>query len=181
VSRTRYTLPELCKELGRNHVVVGQIQSQLELPRVDPPKRYSRGYACFLHKCFALRHFGVSIGDIQDLLRKEVKLIHLLNLDSHSRSPTWYLDNCSLTQRGPERLLLTGIDVGFDLEVGMVQSSLDFGQREPELFDSQQMGESLEQVLELYRKQRSKVRRRVGDERESLRRAMTWANRAFGF
>jgi hypothetical protein len=105
----------------------------------------------------------------------------LLNLDTLSDSPTWYLDSCSLETKDPNRLLLTGFDIGFDVLQGPVQSSLDFGTPDPELFASHQMGESLEHVMELYRKQLMKVRRRVEEERPIIRKAMSWSTRAFTF
>jgi hypothetical protein len=171
----------MCREIGKNHVYVGQIQAALELHKPEEPDGYRRGYIDFLAKCTALRTFGVSLGDMQDLFRKEVKVLRLLNLDTLSKSPTWYLDSCSMDTKDTNRLLLTGFDVGFDILNGPVQSGLDFGTPEPELFASHQMGESLEHVIELYRKQLMKVRRRVEEERPIIRRAVSWSTRAFSF
>ncbi len=174
-----YTLQEVCKEIGKNHVYIGQIQTSLELHKPEEPKKYSRAYIDFLVKCTALRTFGVGLGDIQDLFRKELKVLRLLHHDTHSRSPTWYLDGCTLDGRDPNRLLLTGVDLGFSIMNGPIQVGLDFGSHEPELFDSRQMGENLEHVLELYRKQVVKIRNRVEEERPIIRTALAWSTKAF--
>jgi len=178
----KHSLQDVCKQVGKNHVYIGQIQAALDLYKPEPPRAYNRGYIEFLTKCTALRTFGVQLGDIQDLFRKEIKLLRLLNLDTLDDSPTWYLDGCSLDGgKDRHRLLLTGFDIGFDVLRGPVQSGLDFGSPEPELFASHQMGESLEHVIELYRKQLMKVRRRVEEERPVIRRAVAWSTRAFHF
>ncbi len=181
MSQRKYTLQDLCREVGKNHVYVGQIQAGLDLAKPEPPAFYNRGYIHFIKKCTALRTFGVQIGDIQDLFRKEVKVLRLLNLHTISDSPTWYLDSCTLEGRDPHRLLLTGYDLGFDLLRGPVQSGLDFGAKKEELFASHQMGESLDHVVDLYRKQLMKVKRRVEEERPIIRMAITWSTRAFEF
>lgn len=175
------TLQDVCKTVGKNHVYLGQIQTALALYKPEPPQGYTRGYIHFLTKCTALRTFGVGLGDIQDLFRKEVKVLKLLHLDTHSDSPTWYVDSCTLEGKDPLRLLLTGVNVGFPVMTGPVQSGLDFGSREPELFDSHQMGENLEHVMELYRRQVMKIRRRVEEERPIIRTAMAWSTKAFHF
>lgn len=174
-------LLDVCRQIGKNHVYLGQIQAALDLYKPEPPNLYGRGYVNFLTKCTALRTFGVGLGDIQELFRKEVKVLKLLHLDTHSHSPTWYLDACTLDTKDPERLLLTGINIGFPVMTGPVQTGLDFGSREPELFDSHQMGENLEHVLDLYRRQVMKIRRRVEEERPILRTAMNWSAKAFHF
>jgi len=179
--RRNYTLQDVCREVGKNHVYLGQIQASLDLLKPEPPTFYTKGYIHFLTKCTALRTFGVSLGDIQDLFRKEVKVLRLLNLDSLSDSPTWYLDGCGMDVKDSHRLLLTGFDIGFDILRGPVQSGLDFGTPEPELFASHQMGENLEHVIDLYRKQLLKVRRRVEEERPIIRKAVSWSTRAFSF
>jgi hypothetical protein len=181
MSRRKYTLQDLCREVGKNHVYVGQIQAGLDLIKPEPPMYYSRGYINFIRKCTALRTFGVQIGDIQDLFRKELKVLRLLNLHTLSKSPTWFLDGCSMESRDPNRLLLTGYDLGFDLLSGPVQAGLDFGSEEEELFESHQMGESLDHVVDLYRKQLSKVKRRVEEERPIIRMAINWSTKAFDF
>lgn len=175
------TLQEVCRVIGKNHVYVGQIQTSLDLFKPEPPQMYRRGYVAFLTKCTALRTFGVGLGDIQDLFRKEIKVLKLLHLDTHSHSPTWYLDGCSLEGKEADRLLLTGMQVGFPVMTGPVQTGLDFGSREPELFESHQMGENLEHVLELYRRQVLKIRRRVEEERPIIRTALGWSTKAFQF
>ena len=176
-----FTLQEVCRQIGKNHVYVGQIQSTLDLFKPEPPQLYKKGYVNFLTKCTALRTFGVGLGDIQEIFRKEVKVLKLLHLDSHSHSPTWYLDGCTLEGKDPNRLLLTGLNVGFPVMTGPVQTGLDFGSREPELFDSHQMGENLEHVMDLYRRQVLKIRRRVEEERPIIRTAMSWSAKAFHF
>lgn len=177
----KYSLRDVCREVGKNHVYIGQIQAALNLHKPEPPNYYKRGYIHFLAKCTALRTFGVQLGDIQDLFRKEVKVLRLLNLHTLSRSPTWYLDGCGLEGKSPDRLLLTGFDLGFDILRGPVQSGLDFGSPEQELFESHQMGESLDHVIDLYRKQLMKVRKRVEEERPIIRKAIAWSSRAFDF
>lgn len=181
MSKRKYSLQDLCKEVGKNHVYVGQIQGGLDLYKPEPPEYYRRGYINFIKKCTALRTFGVQIGDIQDLFRKEIKVLRLLNLHTLSASPTWFLDSCPLDNRDPNRLLLTGYDIGFDLLKGPVQAGLNFGSKEDELFESHQMGESLEHVIDLYRKQLMKVKRRVEEERPIIRMAINWSAKAFDF
>lgn len=175
-----YTLQEVCRQIGKNHIYIGQIQSALGLHRPEPPKKYSRAYINFLSKCTAMRLFGVGLGDLQDLFRKEQKLLRMLHVNTHNPSPSWYLDGCTtLDGRDPHRLLLTGFDVGFNAMTGRIQGGLDFGTHEPELFDSKQMGEDLDHVLELYRQQVRKVQRRVEDERGAIRSALSWSTKAF--
>lgn len=181
MSRRKYTLQDVCREVGKNHVYIGQIQAGLELYKPDPPQFYSRGYIEFLKKCTALRTFGVQLGDMQDLFRKELKLLRLLNFHTTSTSPTWFLDGCTLKAGDPHELLLTGYNLGFDPLYGPVQAGLDFGSSGEELFESHQMGESLEHVVELYRKQVNKVRKRVEEERQTVRMALKWSNKAFEF
>jgi len=181
MSRGKHTLQDLCREVGKNHVYVGQIQAGLELVKPEPPTYYTRGYINFIRKCTALRTFGVQIGDIQDLFRKEIKVLRLLNLHTLSKSPTWFLDSCTMDNKNPHKLLLTGYDIGFDLLRGPIQAGLDFGSKEDELFESHQMGESLEHVVDLYRKQLMKVKRRVEEERPTIRMAINWSNKAFDF
>lgn len=175
------TLQDVCRDVGKNHVYIGQIQTALDLYKPEPPRYYNRGYINFLSKCTALRTFGVGLGDIQDLFRKEIKALRLLHFDTHSESPTWYLDGCTLEGKDPHRLLLTGVDVGFPVMSGAVQTGLDFGSREPELFESHQMGENLEHVMDLYRRQVGKIRKRVEEERPVIRAAMSWSTKAFHF
>jgi hypothetical protein len=175
----KLSLQDICREVGKNNIYIGQIQTALELHKPEPPQFYSRGYLNFLIKCTALRTFGVALGDMQDLFRKELKILRLLHHDTLSHSPTWYLDACTLDTKDPQRLLLSGASVGFDLQGGPVQDGLDFGTPEPELFDSQQMGESLENVLDLYRRQVAKIRKRVEEERPIIRQALQWSTKAF--
>lgn len=181
MSRGKFTLQELCQEVGKNHVYVGQLQAGLDLIKPEPPALYTKGYVNFIKKCTSLRTFGVQIGDIQDLFRKELKVLRLLNLHTTSKSPTWFLDSCSMDGKNPHRLLLTGYDIGFDLLRGPVQAGLDFGSKEEELFESHQMGESLDHVIDLYRKQLMKVKRRVEEERPIIRMAINWSTKAFDF
>lgn len=176
-----FTLQEICREIGKNHVYLGQIQGSLALYKPEPPQTYNRGYIHFLTKCTALRTFGVGLGDIQDLFRKELKALKMLHFDTHSDSPTWYLDGCTLETKDPQRLLLTGVNLGFPVMSGPVQAGLDFGSSEPELFESHQMGESLDHVMELYRRQVLKIRRRVEEERPIIRTALSWSTKAFHF
>jgi hypothetical protein len=181
MSRRKYSLQDVCREVGKNHVYVGQIQAGLDLVKPEPPAFYTRGYIEFIKKCTALRTFGVQIGDIQDLFRKELKLLRLLNFDTISDSPTWFLDGCTLKAGDPHELLLTGYNLGFDPLFGPVQEGLDFGGKGDELFESHQMGESLEHVVDLYRKQVAKIRRRVAEERQTVRMALKWSTKAFEF
>jgi len=179
MSQRSFTFKELCRDVGKNHVVVGQIQAGLDLPVLTPPKTYKRGYVNFIKKCIALRTFGVPLGDIQDLFRKEMKVLRLLNFHTLSRSPTWFLDHCVLEGKDPHRLLLTGYTLGFDPNSGQIQGGLDFADKTEELFESHQMGEHLDHVIDLYRRQVAKVRRRVEEERPLIRTALSWSTRVF--
>jgi hypothetical protein len=181
VSRRHYSLQDVCKAVGKNHVYVGQIQAGLDLVKPEPPAYYTKGYIEFIRKCIALRTFGVQIGDIQDLFRKELKILRLLNFHTLSDSPTWFLDSCTLQAGDPHALLLTGYPLGFDPLYGPIQSGLNFGSSSEELFESHQMGESLEHVVELYRKQIAKIRKRIEEERQTVRMALKWSTKAFEF
>lgn len=177
---SRYSFHELCRELGKPPQLIRNIQTGLGLHLPDKAMGYSDAYANFLRQVICLRTFSVPMEDVHDLLRKELKILTLLNADSITDSPTWYLDSCPPEpQNGPGRLLLTGYDLGFPIESGAIQSNLDFRGRQPELFASHEMGEDIRNVVGLYLKALDRVRQRVRLEKPLIERALYWSEQVF--
>ena len=114
--------------------------------------------------------------DILDLFEREKSLLRLLKMDAFSDSPTWFLDNCDGNGNADCRLMLTGFDVGFPLERGLIQANLDFGRREQELFDSREMGEDAQRSLAAYLRMRERIKARVIQEKPVLEEALRWAD-----
>jgi hypothetical protein len=176
----KYTLNEFCRSLGKAPPLVHQIQTGLGLhiPRRD--EGYSPAYLGFMQKVVSLRTFSVPVADIADLFEKEKKILELLHVDSIADSPTWYLDACGCDD-GPadNSLLLTGHNLGFPITAEVIQSNLDFRERDPELFTSREMGEDIRRVLKLYLKLLEKIKGKVETERPILEQALAWSAQAF--
>lgn len=169
------TFSMLCENLGKAPGFVRSLQSDLGLFVPPKPERYSSPYAAFLHRVVCLRAFSVPMDEIAAVFAKEKKILELLHADTLSNSPTWYLDQCGLSDTFPERrLLLTGYDIGFPLSAETIQGHLDFGSRHAELFQRHEMGEDIRRVLVQYRRILERIRGRVDSERPVLERALMW-------
>jgi len=180
-----YTFAELCDALGKSSAYVRNLQRIL---KIHVPGRnefthgttngcdnYPEGYFRFLQKVVALRTFNVPTQDIHALFEKEKKILELLHFDSMTESPTWYLDSCGLNGDSVNHLLLTGFDLGFPITAEVIQSNLDFRERERELFARVEMGEDVKYVMSLYLKTTRRIMARVRSEEPVLRDALTWA------
>lgn len=176
----RFPFYRLCKMLGKPSGYVRVLQSALQLYLPRKGEGYTNAYAAFLERVVSLRAFSVAVEDICDLFGKEKKILELLHVDSIANSPTWYLDACDNEQPHTERhLLLTGYDLGFPLGSDVIQSNLDFGRRDDELFTRHEMGEDIRRMLRLYLKLLMRVRERVTQEKPVLERALFWSEEAF--
>ena len=167
---------ELCRACGKPQLYVRNLQKNMGLPVQDNSRKHSASYLRFIRKVVSLRAFGVPTEDILDLFEREKSLLRLLKMDAFSDSPTWFLDNCDGNGNTDCRLMLTGYDVGFPLERGLIQANLDFGRREQELFDSREMGEDAQRSLAAYLRMRERIKARVIQEKPVLEEALRWAD-----
>lgn len=171
---------ELCEVLGKEPFYVRNLQRQLELPVPKDHTGYSESHAIFLEKVVALRAFHIAPDDIKELLDTEMKILRMLHVDSLTPSPTWHLEGCSgaeFEEPAADRLLLTGYRLGFALDAQAIQHTLDFGQRNPELFKGSEMGEDLRQVLRKYHAVVDRIKGRIVREKPVLENALEWARR----
>lgn len=175
----RYSFYALCKRVGKSSAFVRRLQRDLDIP-ADGKRGYTEGYLHFMKKAVALRSFSVPTDQIHDLLFKEKKILELLNVDTLGDSPTWYVDAPVGAGASASRLMLTGQDLGFPVRDGDIQSHLDFGGKENELFEGGEMGEDVRRVLALYIEALKKIETRVKTERRVLKNALEWASEAFG-
>jgi hypothetical protein len=67
----------------------------------------------------------------KDIVRSKV--------DSLLDGELWFESMCVM-KSGPQRLLLSGYDLGHPVDCPIVQTGLDFSDREKELFQSSEMG-----------------------------------------
>jgi hypothetical protein len=135
---------------------------------------YSTAYVAFMQKAISLRTFCVPVDDICKLFETEKKLLKLLKVDSLTHSATWYLDACDAGSEAVERLLLTNYGIDHHIKPDAIQSNLDFGAKERELFSGHEMGENARRVYEVYRRQRDEMMDRVKSETVVLERALDW-------
>ena len=166
----------MCKALHREAVAVLAMQRGLGLHVPEKDTGYSDAYVAFMRKVVRLRALHVPLDLIAELFETERKVLALLHVDTLTDSPTWYLDACN-GENGrlpPDGLLLSGYRLGFPIETGAVQPTLDFGERPNELFHGHEMGEDLKQVLARYRRQLEDVRERVGREKPVVEGALSW-------
>jgi len=175
----RFTPARLCEILGKTQFYISNLQRALGLHVPGSGEGYSAAYVSFMEKIVALRTFNVATADIADLFTKEKRILELLKFDSLSNSPTWYLDACGSPQRSDEHLLLTGHALGFSVDSTAIQTNLDFGKRDDELFEGHEMGEDVNRALAAYRKLATKICARVEKETPVLRNALFWGERAF--
>ncbi|MBT3192601.1 MAG: hypothetical protein HN341_08605 [Verrucomicrobia bacterium] len=175
----RYTFSRLCEILGKAPFYIANLQRSLGIYVPTSEEGYSAAYVSFMEKVVALRTFNVPTAEIVDLFSKETRILELLKFDSLSDSPTWYLDACGAPSRSDDNLLLTGYALGFPLHATAIQTNLDFGKRDDELFDGHEMGEDVSRSLEVYAKRVAKVRARIEKETPVLRNALFWGERVF--
>jgi hypothetical protein len=173
------TLNELCEMVGKPYPYVRMLQGQLGLPVPKDRNGYTRAYGVFLRNVLSLRAFGVPMEDIVELLKKEVRILEILHVDSFTAGPTWYLEHCGRNGTGPSRLLLTEYDIGCPVQPHTVQPHFDFGHKSRELFTGKEMGEDAGRAVRLYLKLVERIRERVTNEEPVLRDALQWARRAF--
>ena len=172
-----YSFPELCQALGRSQVAVRNLQTGLDMFVSSNGDRYSDAYLQFMQKVVALRTLNIPLEDIRDLFIKEKRIMEMLHVDSASDSPTWYLDHCHGGERTASELFLTGYDVGAPLHSGRIQVNLNFHRTGKELFSGPAMGEDVNEFCLAYTRQLEKMKRRIQEERQVLRRALAWADR----
>ncbi len=174
-----FTFARLCEVVGKGTFYISNIQRTLGIYVPSADEGYSIAYVGFMEKIVALRTFNVPLSDISDLFMKEKRILELLKFDSISDSPTWYLNACGSPNRSDDSLLLTGHALGFHLDGREIQSNLDFGRREGELFAGHEMGEDISRAIEVSMKLASKVRARVEKETPVLKNALFWGAKAF--
>jgi len=173
----RYSFGDICAALGKGPLFVRGIQRDLGLPRRRHEDGYSAGYLCFLEKAIALRAFAVPMDRIVELLEMEKKALQLLHIDSIGEDEYWYLEACLNDGPSDYRLFLTGVDLGFPIAEGIVQSHLNFRVRESELFRGAEMGEDVRRVLEACLRLQGEILDRVRKEAPVIRDALAWAER----
>jgi hypothetical protein len=179
VMEEKLSFARLCEILGKAPLYIANLQRSLGLYVPTSEAGYSVAYVSFMEKGVALRTFNVPTSDIADLFTKEKRILELLKFDSLSTSPTWYLDACGSPNRSDEHLLLTGYALGFALHSSAIQTNLDFGKRDDELFEGREMGEDVSRSIAAYRKLVAKVRARVERETPVLQNALFWGERVF--
>jgi hypothetical protein len=158
-------------------VQVRAIQRALGLHMPADPGAYSESYLRFLEKVVALRAFHVPMEDVRELFETEKKILTLLHADSLSNSPTWYLDDCISPEAeatSADRLLLSGHKIAA-MGSDQVQQTLDFGERDPELFKGSEMGEDLRWVIAKYLSLENALRQRIVREKPVVENALLWA------
>ena len=166
---------EFCRRLGKSSPYVYHLQSKLGLNIPDKGEDYTEAYLAFMQTVVSLRTFSVPLDDIGQLFDTEKKLLKLLNVDRLTHSRTWYLDACGQVFSNVEtRLMLTGYDFDLYIKPGSIQSNLDFGPKEAELFTGHEMGEDARRVFDVYVRQRDAVMERVQQEIPVLERALDW-------
>jgi hypothetical protein len=160
----------LAEGLGRPAVWISGVQKRLVLPVLES---YSEGYECFLRKILHLRVLGVSEELLREFWAVERKLIEVLHLDPQS-SPTWMVDACAYASDPDRRLLLSNIDLGFNLPSTSIQIGLNFASTSPELFAGRDMGEDALRLISDYRTRLTAIRLSVASESKILRAALKW-------
>ncbi len=172
------TFSELCQGLKKPQVFVRNLQSGLDMYVAGQADRYAEPYVRFMQKIVALRTLNISVEDIRDLFIKEKRIMEMLHVDTASDSPTWYLDHCEANGHSESKLFLTSYDVGVPLYSGNVQPQLNFDGEPRELFSGPAMGENVREFCKMYWRQLEKMKRRIQDEKQVLRNALNWADRA---
>lgn len=174
-----FTFSRMCEVVGKGSLYVSNLQRTLGLYIPSAGEGYSIAYVGFIEKIVALRTFNVPLADIDNLFKKEKRILELLKFDSFSESPTWYIDACGMPKKSDDSLLLTGHALGFHLDGKQIQANLDFGKNASELFAGHEMGEDISRAIELYIKLADKIRVRVEKETPVLKNALFWGAKAF--
>ncbi len=166
----------MCQLLGKSGPYVHNLQAKLGIHIPGHGDGYSEAYIVFLQTVISLRTFSIPLDDICQLFETEKKLLKLLKVDSLTQSKTWYLDACNTgcNGRDGERLLLTNHGIDLHIKPNAIQSNLDFGAKEKELFTGHEMGEDARRVYNVYQRQRDEIMSRVKDETCVLERALDW-------
>ena len=175
-----FIFSELCRMVGKDSIYIRNLQRQLDLHILPRDQTYSQCYLIFLEKVVALRAFHIMPEDIRELFDTEKRILKFLHMDALTDSPTWYLDACSGEEEEethPDRLLLSGSRLGFPIDAPTVQDTLDFGQRDPELFRGVDMGEDVRVVLRKYLLLLQSMKGRIAREKPVLENALQWAKR----
>lgn len=156
--------------LGRPAIWISGVQKRFGLPVLES---YPEGYEAFLRKILHLRVLGVSEESLREFWAVERKLIEVLHLDPQS-SPTWMVDACAFPADSDRRLLLSNIDLGFNLPSTSIQIGLNFATSSPELFAGKEMGEDALRLISDYRTRLTTIRLVVGSELSVLKGAIKW-------
>lgn len=164
-------LSELAKQVGKSAPYVLTLQKKFGLPGC---KGYPEGYAVLVKKLIYLSVCSVPDKDIKSLLSKEKKLLELLKVDSLHHGELWFESMCTM-KHGPNRLLFSGHDLGHPVDCKVVQTGLDFSEREKELFQSSEMGASVLRELQRYSEILNKVTMRIKQEIPIVKSAQKWA------
>jgi len=169
------TFSEMCHVLGKSSPYVHNLQVKLGMYIPSNGEDYTDAYVVFMQKVISLRTFSIPVDDICQLLETEKKLLKLLKVDSLTHSRTWYLDACGLASDvRRNRLLLTNHEIDLHITPDAIQSNLDFGAKEKELFTGHEMGEDARRVYEVYQRQKEEIMDRVKVETQVLERALDW-------
>ncbi|MDP6490393.1 MAG: hypothetical protein QGH42_03405 [Kiritimatiellia bacterium] len=163
-------LKALAEVVGKSVPFVMTLQKKYGLTACA---QYGGGYAVLISKLLYLSICAVPTKDIKELLKRERRLLELLKVDSIHNCKDWFESLCSM-KSGPTRLLLSGYDIGYDLADNMVQTGLDFSDRDRELFHDHEMGSDALVGLKLYSKIVDKVCERVKVEVPVMEDALHW-------
>ena len=163
-------MKEIAERLGRPAIWISGIQKRFGLPVQES---YSEGHESFLRKIMHLRVLGVSEESLREFWAVERKLIEVLHLDPQS-SPTWMVDACSVAADPDRRLLLSNIDLGFNLPSTSIQIGLNFAASSPELFAGKEMGEDALRLISDYRTRLAAIRSAAISESRILGDALKW-------
>ena len=163
-------LSTLAKRTGKSVPYVMVLQKKFGLPIC---KDYPAGYAVLVKKLIYLSICSVPDKEIKSLLAKEKKLLELLKVDSLHEGELWF-DSMCIMQSGPNRLLLTGHDLGHPVDCETIQTGLDFSDREKELFQSHEMGASALRELQRYSEAFNKIQKRIRAELPAVEAAQKW-------
>jgi len=163
-------MKQMAERLGRPVLWISGVQKRFGLPVLES---YPEGYEAFLGKILHLRILGVSEESLREFWAVERKLIEVLHLDPQT-SPTWMVDACAFQADPDRRLLLSNIDLGFNLPSTSIQIGLNFTTSSPELFAGKEMGEDALRLISDYRTRLTTIRSTVASGSRILRSALKW-------
>jgi len=163
-------LKGLAQAVGKSVPFVMTIQKKYGLAVRD---EYTAGHVLLISKLVYLSICSVPVKDIKELLKCERRLLELLKAHSLLDRPDWFESLCTM-KSGPTRLLLSGYDVGHAHSDNMIQTGLDFSDRDKELFQDHEMGSDALVGLKLYSEIFEKVCIRVKQELPVVEDALHW-------